>query len=837
VEVSTAREGAMKLRNKALIFIGLAWLIFLAVTYAGLNLYLLRSFLSLEHSRVENDLARIDDALDQANASLASFTSDWAHWNDIYNYLADVNPNFITDNMTMAAFENSNINLMMIWNKPQTLLYAKSIDTEAKKVAPFPTDLQVYIHPNSYLTQWDNINKTYRGYILLSHKIMMVAAAAITDGNKINAPLGTLITGRYFSNDALEKVITATKVNLELYVIGAVIHEPDINQALSQALTDPNGHYIKPLNEKTMVTYILIKDVYGKPIGILRSIIPRSTYLTGLHAVHFYLATYLVAGLLFSIIMIWLLRTLIIKRLEKLDEELATISDKHSMSKRVTENGNDELSSVASEINVMMDIIQASQEQLELRVEKRTEELKKANLQLQQEISERKSIEKELIINKEHLATLAHYDNLTGVPNRIFFNEILNKTINQAMLRQKMLAVLFIDLDRFKNINDALGHPAGDMVLKEIAQRFQKVLPTGDVLARLSGDEFIIVLNDIPNVEFSREIADKILRICSHPFKFNTNELFLTASIGICIFPNDGNSLEDLQKNSDTAMYNAKRGGGNMVQYYSKEMNTAAHEHLELESSLRKAIQNQEFILYYQPKLDLALGKITGVEALIRWESPELGFINPVKFIPLAEETGLIIPIGEWALREACKTNKHWQDQGYEPISIAVNLSAKQFQQQNLGQIVTLALKESGLDAQYLDLEITETAMMDNVENAIKRLTEIKNMGVEISVDDFGTGYTSISYLKRFPIDVLKIDQSFIKGIPDNPDDIAIVSAVIAMAHNLSMSVVAEGVETEEQMQFLAEHNCDTIQGYFISGPLPEHKIVLQFLKREGKKL
>jgi EAL domain-containing protein (putative c-di-GMP-specific phosphodiesterase class I) len=260
-------------------------------------------------------------------------------------------------------------------------------------------------------------------------------------------------------------------------------------------------------------------------------------------------------------------------------------------------------------------------------------------------------------------------------------------------------------------------------------------------------------------------------------------------------------------------------------------MNTEAHEHIKLEAHLRKAITENEFILFYQPKLNLSTGKITGVEALIRWDSPELGMISPFKFIPLAEETGLILQIGEWALREACKTAKQWQVQGYTPISVAVNLSPKQFRHKDIASLVASVLNETGLAPEYLNLEITETAVMDNVETAIQRLTEIKKMGVQISVDDFGTGYTSISYLKRFPIDVLKVDQSFIKGIPGSADDVAIVSAVIAMAHNLSMTVVAEGVETEEQMDYLAQHGCDVIQGYFISSPLPENKVVLQFTR------
>ncbi|TAK74780.1 MAG: GGDEF domain-containing protein, partial [Gammaproteobacteria bacterium] len=284
-------------------------------------------------------------------------------------------------------------------------------------------------------------------------------------------------------------------------------------------------------------------------------------------------------------------------------------------------------------------------------------------------------------------------------------------------------------------------------------------------------------------------------------------------------------------KNADMAMYKAKHSGGGTYQYYTQEMNVTAREHIKLEAELRKAIQNKEFVLHYQPQLDLKTGTIGRVEALIRWEHPELGMISPAKFIPLAEETGLIMPIGEWALYEACRTSKKWQEEGYDPITVAVNISPKQFRHQDVAQIVQDVLKETGLNAKCLEIEITETAVMDDVQLAISRLNSISAMGVQISVDDFGTGYTSISYLKQFPVSVLKIDQHFIKGIPNNQNDVAITSAVIALAHNLGLEVVAEGVETAEQMQYLADHKCDLIQGYFLSRPLPASKVILQFNK------
>jgi len=484
-------------------------------------------------------------------------------------------------------------------------------------------------------------------------------------------------------------------------------------------------------------------------------------------------------------------------------------------------------------LNKILSLRLEKRNEIETSLETRTKEPERHNTRLQQEIAEHQSVENELIIHKEHLIKLTHYDNLTSLPNRVFFNEMLNKTINHASRHKKMMAILFIDLDRFKNINDAFGHPTGNLVLKEIADRLSATLRAGDVIARMGGDEFIILLNDIGHAKFASPVAEKILHSASLPITIGKNEFTLTASIGISVYPDDGTSLEDLQHNADIAMYKAKQAGSGIFQYYSKEMNLKAHEHIQMEVALRKAISNNEFVLYYQSKLNLKDGSIEGVEALVRWKNPDVGLITPSDFIPLAEETGLILQIGEWALREACQTNQAWQTEGYQPICIAVNLSAKQFQHPDIAELVKEILNESGMDPKYLELEITETAVMDDVESAIKKLNDIKKMGVQISVDDFGTGYTSISYLKKFPISGLKIDQSFIKDIPENQNNTAITSAVIALAHTLGMKVVAEGVETAEQLRYLSDNNCDIVQGYYLSRPLPEQKIILQFSKIE----
>jgi diguanylate cyclase (GGDEF)-like protein len=412
------------------------------------------------------------------------------------------------------------------------------------------------------------------------------------------------------------------------------------------------------------------------------------------------------------------------------------------------------------------------------------------------------------------------------LPNRIYFNEILEKTLKLAQKSGKKIAILFIDLDRFKTINDALGHHIGDLVLKEVAIRINAVLRQGDLLARLGGDEFIIMLNDIDSEKFTNAFADRVLKIFNHPIIIKNHEFFITASVGICVFPDDGETLEDLQRNADMAMYQAKRSGGDVFQYFTKEMNFKASEHIKLESMLRKALKNDELLLHYQPKYHVESGLIAGVEALIRWNHPEHGMISPARFIPHAEEAGLILQIGEWVIKEACRACKRWQERGYDPVTVAVNISPKQFRHQDITKLISEALDETKLDPQYLEIEITESAVMEDIENAAKKLNELNAMGIRISIDDFGTGYTSISYLKQFPVSILKIDQNFIKGIPANANDIAITIAVIALAHSLGIEVIAEGVESSEQMQWLADHNCDMVQGYFLSRPLSEDKFI-----------
>jgi len=441
----------------------------------------------------------------------------------------------------------------------------------------------------------------------------------------------------------------------------------------------------------------------------------------------------------------------------------------------------------------------------------------------------------ELKRNESQLERQANYDGLTGLANRNLFQDRLNQALIFSRRHDCGLAVLFIDLDNFKNINDSLGHDAGDALLIQVASRLTGSVREGDTVARQGGDEFVLLLSEIRAEDNVSAITQKLLKALSAPFDIGGRELHITCSIGIASYPKDGEDNQTLLKNADAAMYRAKELGRNNAQYYAAEMNVRAMERLMLENSLYHALERNEFLLNYQPQVDLRTGEIVGMEALVRWQHPDLGLVSPARFIPVAEDSGLIVPLGEWVLRTACAQNKAWQRAGLKPISVAVNLSARQFRQPNLVEMVAGILSETGLDPTHLDLEVTESLVMQNVEATIVTLGRLKAMGIKLSIDDFGTGYSSLNYLKRFPIHTLKIDQTFVRDITTDPSDAAIAKTIIAMAHELGLMVIAEGVETEEQKSFLRLHRCDEMQGYLFSRPVPAAEF--ENLLREGHRL
>jgi diguanylate cyclase (GGDEF)-like protein/PAS domain S-box-containing protein len=429
-------------------------------------------------------------------------------------------------------------------------------------------------------------------------------------------------------------------------------------------------------------------------------------------------------------------------------------------------------------------------------------------------------------VAEERVQYLAYYDALTGLANRTLLQDRLSKALAGARRQKDKVALLFLDLDRFKNINDSLGHSVGDLLLKDVAERLKKTAREQDTVSRLAGDEFLIVLTDVKDIPDAAVAAERFMDAMTAEFVVQGQPMNISCSLGISIFPEHGTDAETLIKHADAAMYCAKDYGRDNFRFFTEDMNAQAVERLILESSLRLALDRQELFLVYQPQMEMATGRITGLEALLRWQHPELGLVPPDRFIRIAENSGLIMPIGEWVLRTACSQARKWQDEGLPPVPVAVNVSAVQFRQEGFREFIRKVLHETGLASQYLELELTESLLLSNADVRFQVLQDLKTMGLKLAIDDFGTGYSSFSYLKHFPVSKLKIDRSFVRDVAVNPDDAAITSAIISMAKNLNLRVIAEGVENEAQMAFLRAHHCDEIQGYYFSKPLSTDEVV-----------
>jgi diguanylate cyclase (GGDEF)-like protein/PAS domain S-box-containing protein len=432
--------------------------------------------------------------------------------------------------------------------------------------------------------------------------------------------------------------------------------------------------------------------------------------------------------------------------------------------------------------------------------------------------------------SQEQLDYLAHHDPLTDLPNRLLLTARLTHALQRAHRETRQVAVIFLDLDRFKNFNDTFGHPAGDRLLQAVARRLHECVREEDTVARLGGDEFLLIAEDLAWSRDAAPVAQKVLDALNRPFTLpgdeDLGEIYVTASLGVSLYPQDGEEVATLVKNADAAMYRAKDQGRNNFQFYTTELTAIAFERFTLETCLRHALEREELAVYFQPMLELAGSRIVGVEALARWRHPDLGLVAPDRFIPLAEDTGLIVPIGEWVLRAACAQTKTWQAAGHPTLRLAVNVSGRQFLQKDLTLVIVRVLQDTGFDPHLLELEITESFISENAEQTIASLWRLKELGISLAIDDFGTGYSSLSQLKRFPIDKLKIDRSFVRDIASDADDTAITRAIIAMGHSLQLQVIAEGVESRQQHDFLLAEGCDQAQGYLYSPPVPAEELL-----------
>ena len=534
----------------------------------------------------------------------------------------------------------------------------------------------------------------------------------------------------------------------------------------------------------------------------------------------------LAASLLVTFLLSAQLQRFITDPLLRLSAIARQVSTEKNFSVRVIGEGRDELGNLIRDFNAMLDEIQMRDNELrehrlklEERVARRTHELEIANAQLEKSKEQAESVASRMEYH-------AHHDALTGLPNRILLNDRIHSELAHARRQQTNTALLFLDLDRFKIINDSLGHAVGDQLLRVIARRLNNCVRDEDTVARLGGDEFMVLLPRISGSADAGRIARKIIDSLVDPISCNGHELHITTSIGISIFPYDGNDAETLIKHADISMYRAKELGRNKAVYYTAEMNAGSRKQLAMETNLRKAVEKNQLRLFYQPKIDITHNAIVGFEALLRWEHPTMGYISPLDFIPVAEDSGLIVPIGEWALNTAFRQLRSWHDAGHSGLTMAVNLSSAQLSRPGFEDVVENALEASGLMAAMTELEVTENVAMENIESAVAVLEKLKCMGVSIAMDDFGTGYSSLSYLRRLPIDSVKIDKSFVREIPDSSEDVTIAQAIIAMAQSLKLSLVVEGVENVRQLNFFRQQGVSIVQGYLFSKPVEAAEIL-----------
>ena len=534
----------------------------------------------------------------------------------------------------------------------------------------------------------------------------------------------------------------------------------------------------------------------------------------------------LAASLLVTFLLSAQLQRFITDPLLRLSAIARQVSTEKNFSVRVIGEGRDELGNLIRDFNAMLDEIQMRDNELrehrlklEERVARRTHELEIANAQLEKSKEQAESVASRMEYH-------AHHDALTGLPNRILLNDRIHSELAHARRQQTNTALLFLDLDRFKIINDSLGHAVGDQLLRVIARRLNNCVRDEDTVARLGGDEFMVLLPRISGSADAGRIARKIIDSLVDPISCNGHELHITTSIGISIFPYDGNDAETLIKHADISMYRAKELGRNKAVYYTAEMNAGSRKQLAMETNLRKAVERNQLRLFYQPKIDITHNAIVGFEALLRWEHPTMGYISPLDFIPVAEDSGLIVPIGEWVLNTAFRQLRSWHDAGHSGLTMAVNLSSAQLSRPGFEDVVENALEASGLMAAMTELEVTENVAMENIESAVAVLEKLKCMGVSIAMDDFGTGYSSLSYLRRLPIDSVKIDKSFVREIPDSSEDVTIAQAIIAMAQSLKLSLVVEGVENVRQLNFFRQQGVNIVQGYLFSKPVEAAEIL-----------
>lgn len=842
-------------RTKTIVFILILLALLLALFAAGSRWLFLDSFSALETANMLTEVQRARESILSELDQIETIATDYSGWDEAYQFVQDKNPAFVRSNLADAIYSKLRLNLIAYFNADGQVIYARIFDFRQQRELPGAGGIMSHLKPGSALLAHTSSDTAIKGFVTTAEGVLMAVSRPVLTSNYTGPAMGTLVMARFLDGAEVDSIGARTRRSLSM--LTSDLQGRTEARGEHRQLSGPDDVHLTS-SGSDISGYVQFHDIYGNDAFKLRVTAPRSISIQGRKTVGnffilFAFMTILSAGAIYAVF----------ERLtSSLRKQRESEMQYHTLVERAAEgivitsedyfilDANAAFASLTGKTlqemrgcslmeyfdgthdDLREDFSKLISQSREMRLHHRSGDLVVAEVNASRinhegkpvlsfivhDITERKNFEDQLMYQANH-------DPLTGLPNRILLNDRLSHALAMARRRNCRIVFMLLDLDHFKVINDTLGHSYGDSLLCASAQRLKKLVRASDTIARIGGDEFVAVLTTLNNRNDVITIAQRYLEEISRPYILQGQEINLTASIGISQFPDDGDSPEELFKRADTAMYNVKDRGRNGIQFYAEEMNLRASKRMSIESRLRHAIEHNELSLHYQPQIDLASGKIVGMEALLRWSNAELGPVSPADFIPVAEETGLIVPLGAWALQTACRQYMSWADSGLPNLRMAVNLSPRQFVQKDLMEMVQKILIETGIEPSRLDLEVTESLMMNNIEDSIEKMVALKKLGVSLSIDDFGTGYSSLNCLQRFPLDILKVDRSFVTEI-GNGNKSVIIRAIVAMAHSLGLSVVAEGVETVEQLNFLRNHRCEEVQGYYFSRPLPADRFL-----------
>jgi len=898
----------MRLYNKFLTGVGITAAVFIVIILLLSNSILLSDYSNIEKNSIIRDVERVNNTINSEVENISAFVKDYSTWDDSYVFSNNQNEEFISSNFRSYAssFRKFRVNFMIYTDKEGKVILSKGFNLNTDKEGLLSQNIE-----NEILLKVKQISimkqsKSIAGVIEINNTPTILVTEPITTSDGMKKSGGMIISGRYLDANQISQIGSSLKVNLR-------IEKNNYGIKNDKDLKWNNNVAVVNINKRSSEGHKVLLDIENKPYYDIKINVIREIYGQAIKSITYFVIIIILLSFIFFGIALIYLNKVVASRIMKMNKIIHTISDTKDLTIKMKSHGNDEIATLATGFNDMLDELTKSSDKIEIGknryyslitnmmncfsynkilfneegipidfiilegnsalfeymelereniigkkmsvfmgddkltmnilntfsevamsgVQRKIDEVYFENAKrwltataysieegyfalMFSDITEKKNIERE---NLE----LANRDVLTGLPNRKLIMENINVTIDKRKNDGGKFAILFIDLDNFKRVNDSLGHYVGDILIQKVGARFKNTISSAEVVSRIGGDEFIILQDNINSDGEAESLAIRIKNVLKESFVYMGNELYTTASIGISIYPSDGEDISSLMKNSDIAMYEAKKNGGNCYRVYSGNMNKCGLTNLILENNLYRALERKEMILYYQAITNVQNKRIIGFEALIRWNRDDK-IIPPSDFIPMAENNGYIIELGEWVIREACRQCSEWRNAGME-IYVTANITFKQLEQTDFVDIVSNALVETKMDPKYLVLEITENALMQNVDLTIKTLNKIKNLGVSIALDDFGTGYSSLSYVNRLPVDFLKIDRSLVMDIAVNTQNIAIIKAIIAMADSLNIKVVVEGVEEIEQFIILQKLNCYSIQGYLISKPIPAYDI------------